>query len=168
MIYKIFSLNVRVGVSFTTNNCIFCLYLFLYILFGFIIHILCKWRMIALQTVVFCLVDIYIMLGKAFLPYLQGLNSTQLKLVTIYANRISQARTGKTIDAVQDQQVHWEGNNLWIMGVVKSLLRILYICVHEFRCGFYRLSFSLVFFKYIGFLVFPFSLPRLEFGECWC
>ncbi|WVZ06207.1 hypothetical protein V8G54_019553 [Vigna mungo] len=54
------------------------------------------------KTVVFCLVDIYIMLGKAFLPYLQGLNSTQLKLVTIYANRISQARTGKTIDAVQD------------------------------------------------------------------
>ncbi|XP_027350603.1 CLIP-associated protein [Abrus precatorius] len=54
------------------------------------------------KTVVFCLVDIYILLGKAFLPYLQGLNSTQLKLVTIYANRISQARTGKTIDAVHD------------------------------------------------------------------
>ncbi|KAF7818501.1 CLIP-associated protein-like [Senna tora] len=54
------------------------------------------------KTVVFCLVDIYIMLGKAFLPYLQGLNSTQLKLVTIYANRISQARTGVAIDATQD------------------------------------------------------------------
>lgn len=54
------------------------------------------------KTVVFCLVDIYIMLGKAFLPYLQGLNSTQLKLVTIYANRISQARTGKAIDTVHD------------------------------------------------------------------
>ncbi|XP_057438456.1 CLIP-associated protein isoform X2 [Lotus japonicus] len=54
------------------------------------------------KTVVFCLVDIYIMLGKAFLPYLQGLNTTQLKLVTIYANRISQARTGKAIDAIQD------------------------------------------------------------------
>ncbi|XP_061341424.1 CLIP-associated protein [Gastrolobium bilobum] len=54
------------------------------------------------KTVVFCLVDIYIMLGKAFLPYLQGLNSTQLKLVTIYANRISQARTGKAIDAPHD------------------------------------------------------------------
>ncbi|KAF9610098.1 hypothetical protein IFM89_019938 [Coptis chinensis] len=39
----------------------------------------------------FCLVDIYIMLGKSFLPYLEGLNSTQLRLVTIYANRISQA-----------------------------------------------------------------------------
>ncbi|RDY05703.1 CLIP-associated protein [Mucuna pruriens] len=54
------------------------------------------------KTVVFCLVDIYIMLGKAFLPYLEGLNSTQLKLVTIYANRISQARTGKAIDTVHD------------------------------------------------------------------
>ncbi|OIW05075.1 hypothetical protein TanjilG_06211 [Lupinus angustifolius] len=53
------------------------------------------------KSVVFCLVDIYIMLGKAFLPYLQGLNNTQLKLVTIYANRISQARTGKVIDATQ-------------------------------------------------------------------
>ncbi|KAF2292655.1 hypothetical protein GH714_026440 [Hevea brasiliensis] len=48
------------------------------------------------KTVVFCLVDIYIMLGKAFLPYLEGLNSTQLRLVTIYANRISQARTDKS------------------------------------------------------------------------
>ncbi|OMO94096.1 Armadillo-like helical [Corchorus capsularis] len=52
------------------------------------------------KTVVFCLVDIYIMLGKAFLPYLEGLNSTQLRLVTIYANRISQARTGTPIDAI--------------------------------------------------------------------
>ncbi|XP_043723003.1 CLIP-associated protein-like [Telopea speciosissima] len=51
------------------------------------------------KTVVFCLVDIYIMLGKAFVPYLEGLNSTQLRLVTIYANRISQARTGTAIDA---------------------------------------------------------------------
>ncbi|KAI4300112.1 hypothetical protein L6164_033526 [Bauhinia variegata] len=54
------------------------------------------------KTVVFCLVDIYIMLGKAFLPYLGGLNSTQLRLVTIYANRISQARTGTAIDATHD------------------------------------------------------------------
>ncbi|CAN8257567.1 unnamed protein product [Cochlearia groenlandica] len=50
------------------------------------------------KTVVFCLVDIYIMLGKAFLPYLESLNSTQVRLVTIYANRISQARTGAPID----------------------------------------------------------------------
>ncbi|GMI76168.1 CLIP-associated protein, CLIP-ASSOCIATED PROTEIN [Hibiscus trionum] len=51
------------------------------------------------KTVVFCLVDIYILLGKAFLPHLEGLNSTQLRLVTIYANRISQARSGTPIDA---------------------------------------------------------------------
>ncbi|XP_060174865.1 CLIP-associated protein-like isoform X1 [Lycium barbarum] len=51
------------------------------------------------KTVVFCLVDIYIMLGKAFMPYLEGLNSTQLRLVTIYANRISQARSGTPVDA---------------------------------------------------------------------
>ncbi|KAF8704181.1 hypothetical protein HU200_031676 [Digitaria exilis] len=53
------------------------------------------------KTVVFCLVDIYIMLGKAFAPYLEGLSSTQLRLVTIYANRISQARSGKPIDSNQ-------------------------------------------------------------------
>uniref|UniRef100_A0A0D9VIC6 TOG domain-containing protein n=1 Tax=Leersia perrieri TaxID=77586 RepID=A0A0D9VIC6_9ORYZ len=51
------------------------------------------------KTVVFCLVDIYIMLGKAFAPYLEGLNSTQMRLVTIYANRISQARSGAPVDA---------------------------------------------------------------------
>ncbi|GFZ20169.1 CLIP-associated protein [Actinidia rufa] len=54
------------------------------------------------KTVVFCLVDIYIMLGKAFLPYLEGLNSTQLRLVTIYANRISQARSGTALDVHHD------------------------------------------------------------------
>jgi CLIP-associating protein 1/2 len=42
------------------------------------------------KTVVFCLVEIYIVLGKAFVPYLGSLSSTQLRLVTIYANRISQ------------------------------------------------------------------------------
>ncbi|KAL6903536.1 hypothetical protein ACP4OV_004349 [Aristida adscensionis] len=53
------------------------------------------------KTVVFCLVDMYIMLGKAFAPYLEGLSSTQLRLVTIYANRISQARSGAPIDSNQ-------------------------------------------------------------------
>ncbi|CAL9133696.1 unnamed protein product [Musa acuminata var. zebrina] len=51
------------------------------------------------KTVVFCLVEIYILLGKSFLPYLEGLSSTQLRLVTIYANRISQARSGAPVDA---------------------------------------------------------------------
>ncbi|XP_038971250.1 CLIP-associated protein isoform X1 [Phoenix dactylifera] len=55
------------------------------------------------KTVVLCLVDIYIMLGKAFLPYLEGLKSTQLRLVTIYANRISQARSGAEINAKHGQ-----------------------------------------------------------------
>jgi hypothetical protein len=45
---------------------------------------------LVLQTVVFCLVEIYIVLGKSFVPYLGSLSSTQLRLVTIYANRISQ------------------------------------------------------------------------------
>lgn len=51
------------------------------------------------KTVVFCLVDIYIVLGKAFLPYLGSLSSTQLRLVTIYANRISQARSGASVES---------------------------------------------------------------------
>ncbi|KAK2986374.1 hypothetical protein RJ640_026638 [Escallonia rubra] len=59
------------------------------------------------KTVVFCLVDIYIMLGKAFLPYLEGLNSTQLRLVTIYANRISQARTDWKM-GVEAKCSHWK------------------------------------------------------------
>ncbi|CAG7878207.1 unnamed protein product [Brassica rapa] len=67
------------------------------------------------KTVVFCLVDIYIMIvlpkkkkkkniyiyiynDWESIPYLEGLNSTQVRLVTIYANRISQARTGAPID----------------------------------------------------------------------
>ncbi|PAN07055.1 hypothetical protein PAHAL_1G308100 [Panicum hallii] len=53
------------------------------------------------KAVVFCLVDIYIILGKAFVPYLEGLSSTQLRLVTIYASRISQARSGAPVDANQ-------------------------------------------------------------------
>ncbi|XP_022722851.1 CLIP-associated protein-like isoform X2 [Durio zibethinus] len=52
------------------------------------------------KTVVFCLVDIYVMLGKAFLPYLQDLNGAQLRLVTLYANRIAQARKGTSVEAI--------------------------------------------------------------------
>jgi hypothetical protein len=40
--------------------------------------------------VVFGLVETYIVPGKAFVPYLGSLRSTQLRLVTIYANCISQ------------------------------------------------------------------------------
>ncbi|KAM3395279.1 hypothetical protein P3S68_004284 [Capsicum galapagoense] len=42
------------------------------------------------------------MLGKAFLPYLEGLNSTQLHLVTIYANRILQSKYD-----IPDAAKHW-------------------------------------------------------------
>jgi CLIP-associating protein 1/2 len=49
------------------------------------------------KMVVFCLVEIYIVLGKPFAPYLGSLSSTQLRLVTIYANCISQARTGMSL-----------------------------------------------------------------------
>jgi CLIP-associating protein 1/2 len=46
------------------------------------------------KTVVFCLVEIHIVLGNSFDPYLGSLSSTQRRLVTIYSNRISQARKG--------------------------------------------------------------------------
>jgi hypothetical protein len=42
------------------------------------------------KRVVFCLVEIDIVLGKPFVPYLGSLSSTQLQLVTVYANCISQ------------------------------------------------------------------------------
>eukprot|EP01028_Stygiella_incarcerata_P001847 TRINITY_DN13447_c0_g1_i1.p1 TRINITY_DN13447_c0_g1~~TRINITY_DN13447_c0_g1_i1.p1 ORF type:complete len:1399 (-),score=355.11 TRINITY_DN13447_c0_g1_i1:199-4395(-) len=44
------------------------------------------------KAVVFCLVDIYMVLGDDFTPYLSELNTSQLKLVTIYINRITKAR----------------------------------------------------------------------------
>ncbi|XP_062221558.1 CLIP-associated protein-like isoform X2 [Phragmites australis] len=44
------------------------------------------------KAVMVCLVDTYLKLGPAFLPYLEGLDSAQLQLVTTYANRLSQAR----------------------------------------------------------------------------
>ncbi|KAH9572369.1 hypothetical protein CY35_02G145200 [Sphagnum magellanicum] len=53
------------------------------------------------MMVVFCLVETYIMLGKPFVPYLGSLSSTQLRLVTIYANYISQARTGMSLETPQ-------------------------------------------------------------------
>jgi hypothetical protein len=41
------------------------------------------------QAVVFCLVDLYRALGEDLIPYLDaGLSNSQLKLVTIYINRL--------------------------------------------------------------------------------
>jgi hypothetical protein len=42
------------------------------------------------KRVVFCVVRIYIVLGKAFVPYLGSLSSTQLLLVSIDVNCICQ------------------------------------------------------------------------------
>uniref|UniRef100_A0A0E0CT26 TOG domain-containing protein n=1 Tax=Oryza meridionalis TaxID=40149 RepID=A0A0E0CT26_9ORYZ len=42
------------------------------------------------KAVVLCLVDTYLKLGPAFLPYLERLDSAQLQLVTTYASRLSQ------------------------------------------------------------------------------
>jgi len=53
------------------------------------------------KMVVFCLVEIYIVLGNAFVPYPGSLSSTQLLLVTIYTNCISQARTGMSLETPQ-------------------------------------------------------------------
>lgn len=118
----------QVGVNFScleVHNILmllFCSFFFRVIDFGLCFDV-CWWMV---QTVVFCLVDIYIMLGKAFLPYLERLNSTQLRLVTIYANRISQARTGTTIDASQ-----WGAGSfrkiLWFWGVGLFFVVYLYI-----------------------------------------
>ena len=44
------------------------------------------------KAVVFCLVDIYMVLGENFTPYLSQLSTSQLKLVTIYINRMTKAR----------------------------------------------------------------------------
>jgi len=46
----------------------------------------------ALQAVMVCVVDTYLKLGPSLLPYLEGLDSAQLQLVTTYASRLSQAR----------------------------------------------------------------------------
>ncbi|PUZ78233.1 hypothetical protein GQ55_1G436800 [Panicum hallii var. hallii] len=44
------------------------------------------------KAVMVCVVDTYLKLGPSLLPYLEGLDSAQLQLVTTYASRLSQAR----------------------------------------------------------------------------
>eukprot|EP00762_Andalucia_godoyi_P006976 ANDGO_07703.mRNA.1 CLIP-associated protein len=46
------------------------------------------------KSVVFCLVDMYMVLGDDFTPYLSELNTSQLKLVTIYINRMARSAPG--------------------------------------------------------------------------
>ncbi|GBG73139.1 hypothetical protein CBR_g12856 [Chara braunii] len=50
------------------------------------------------KAVVLALVEMYMMLGDAFIPHLSGLPHTQLKLVTIYANRITQERMAQGVN----------------------------------------------------------------------
>lgn len=50
------------------------------------------------KAVVFVLVDMYMVLGDDFTPYLSELNTSQLKLVTIYIQRLSKSRPpGSTV-----------------------------------------------------------------------
>lgn len=130
-VYVFVGNQVGVNFSYVLKYIIFSCYYFVLSFSVFSVYVIdfglcfdvCWWMV---QTVVFCLVDIYIMLGKAFLPYLERLNSTQLRLVTIYANRISQARTGTTIDASQ-----WGAGSfrkiLWFWGVGLFFVVYLYI-----------------------------------------
>ena len=44
------------------------------------------------KAVVFCLVDMWVVLGDALTPHLGALSTSQLKLVTIYVNKTHQSR----------------------------------------------------------------------------
>ena len=48
------------------------------------------------KAVVFCLVDMYMVLGEQLTPHLAVLSTSQLKLVTIYINRTAKARADRT------------------------------------------------------------------------
>ncbi|GBG60645.1 hypothetical protein CBR_g8665 [Chara braunii] len=63
------------------------------------------------KAVVLALVEMYMMLGDALIPHLSGLPHTQLKLVTIYANRITQVcmhRTSNFPDALDGTDANSE------------------------------------------------------------
>jgi CLIP-associating protein 1/2 len=47
------------------------------------------------KAVVFCLVDMYMVLGEQLTPHLAVLSTSQLKLVTIYINRTAKARADR-------------------------------------------------------------------------
>lgn len=121
-----------------------------------------------MQTVVFCLVDIYIMLGKAFLPYLEGLNSTQLRLVTIYANRISQARTGTAIDSSQWPVSHTsmltnsEEKSFWVAWCSNRL----FLCFDSVYCVSASFSASWAYFLPV-LCVYIYFLPNCHYSMAW-
>jgi CLIP-associating protein 1/2 len=47
------------------------------------------------KAVVFCLVDMYLVLGEQLTPHLAALSTSQLKLVTIYINKTTKARADR-------------------------------------------------------------------------
>lgn len=47
------------------------------------------------KAVVFCLVDVYLVLGDELTQHLEGLTTAQLKLVTIYINRTLKERSAQ-------------------------------------------------------------------------
>lgn len=49
------------------------------------------------KAVVFCLVDIYMVLGPQFEAHLGELNASQLRLVRIYINRMNKARSERAV-----------------------------------------------------------------------
>ena len=49
------------------------------------------------KAVVFCLVDMYMVLGEQLTPHLAVLSTSQLKLVTIYINRTAKARADRAV-----------------------------------------------------------------------
>ena len=51
------------------------------------------------KAVVFCLVDMYMVLGEQLTPHLAVLSTSQLKLVTIYINRTAKARADRDISS---------------------------------------------------------------------
>ena len=56
------------------------------------------------KAVVFCLVDMYLVLGEQLTPHLEELSTSQLKLVTIYINKTTKARADQMHH--QHAQVH--------------------------------------------------------------
>ena len=56
------------------------------------------------KAVVFCLVDMYMVLGEQLTPHLAVLSTSQLKLVTIYINRTAKARADR--ESASPEQPH--------------------------------------------------------------
>lgn len=60
------------------------------------------------KAVVFCLVDMYMVLGEQLTPHLAVLSTSQLKLVTIYINRTAKARAERSSAAEAEEKLSVE------------------------------------------------------------